>query len=148
MYWSPRSPGLWLTAICWVRPAPSESVRVDDDAVFDAELEEGVAAGADLGQEDLVRHRHLAVLVAALLLVGDLVFDLQGAGAGLDHLLGEQIGRLGIAEAGVDVGDDRHDMGLEVVDLLDQLLFLRRVAGLAGGVEARGRCHSSSRASA
>src|ERR1700748_86787 len=47
----------------------------DDDAVLDAELQEGVAAGADLGEEDLVRHGHLAVLVAALLLVRDLVLD-------------------------------------------------------------------------
>ena len=94
-----------------------------------------MAAGADLRQEHLVRHRHLAVLVAALLFVGDLVFDLQRAGARLDHLLGEQIGRLGIAEAGVDVGDDGHDMGLEVVDLLDQRRFLCLVACLAGGVE-------------
>ncbi|MCY1234985.1 hypothetical protein D9M72_475860 [compost metagenome] len=27
LYWSPRSPGVWVTAICLVRPAPSESVR-------------------------------------------------------------------------------------------------------------------------
>ena len=126
---------MWLTAICWVRPAPSEFGAGDDDAVLDAQLEEGVAAGAHLRQEDLVRHGHLAVLVAALLFVGDLVFDLQRAGAGLDHLLGEQIGRLRVAEAGVDVGDDRHDMGLEVVDRRQQRLFLRAVAGLAGGVE-------------
>ena len=106
-----------------------------DDAVFDAQFEEGMAAGADLRQEHLVRHRHLAVLVAALLFVGDLIFDLQRARTRFDHLLGEQIGRLRIAEAGVDVGDDGHDMGLEVVDLFDQRLFLRLVACLAGGVE-------------
>ena len=119
-----------------LRQAGAERVGAgDDDAVFDAEFEEGVAAGADLREEHLVRHGDLAVLVAALLFVGDLVFDLQGAGAGFDHLLGEQIGRLGIAEAGVDVGDDRHDVGLEVVDLFDQRRFLGLVAGLAGGVE-------------
>ena len=77
LYWSPRSPGSWLTAICLVRPAPSESVRVTMTPSVDAQLEEGVAAGADLGEEVLVRHRDLAVLVAALLLVGDLVLDLQ-----------------------------------------------------------------------
>ena len=119
-----------------LREAGAERVGAGhDDAVVDAEFEEGVAAGADLREEDLVRHGHLAVLVAALLLVRDLVFDLQGAGAGFDHLLGQQIGRLGIAEAGVDVGDDRHDVGLEVIDLFDQRLFLRLVAGLAGCVE-------------
>ena len=94
----------------------------DDDAVIDAQFEEGVAAGADLGEEVLVRNGDLAVLVAALLFVGHLVLDLEGAGAGLDHLLGEQIGRFGIAETGVDVGDDRHDMGLVVVDRGLQLL--------------------------
>lgn len=106
-----------------------------DHAVFDAEFEEGVAAGADLRQEDLVRHRHLAVLMAALLLVRHTVLDLQRAGAGLDHLLGQQIGRFRIAKAGVDVGDDRHDMGLEGVDLFDQRLLGGLIAGLAGGVE-------------
>jgi hypothetical protein len=48
-----------------------------DDAVFDAQFEEGVAAGANLRQEHLVRHGHLAVLVAALLFVRHLIFDLQ-----------------------------------------------------------------------
>ena len=119
-----------------LRQAGAERVGAGhDDAVFDAQFEERVAAGANLREEHLVRHGDLAVLVAALLFVRDLVFDLQGAGARLDHLLGEQIGRLGIAEAGVDVGDDRHDVGLEIVDLFDQLLFLRLVAGLAGGVD-------------
>ncbi len=119
-----------------LREAGAERVGAGhDDAVFDAQFEEGMAAGPDLRQEHLVRHRHLAVLVAALLFVGDLIFDLQRARTCFDHLLGEQIGRLRIAEASVDVGDDGHDMGLEVVDLFDQRLFLRLVARLAGGVE-------------
>src|SRR4029434_9779859 len=50
------------------------------------------AAGADLRQEDLVRHGDLAVLVAALLLVRDLILDLQGARTSLDHLFCEHIG--------------------------------------------------------
>jgi hypothetical protein len=103
----------------------------DDDAVVDAEFEEGVPHGVDLREEVLVRHGDLAVLVAALLLVGDLVLDLDGARAGLDHLLGEQVGRLGVAEAGVDVGDDRNDVGLVVVDL--------RLDELHGGLIARAR---------
>jgi len=106
-----------------------------DDAVLDAEFEEGMAAGPDLRQEHLVRHRHLAVLVAALLFVGDLIFDLQRARAGFDHLLGEQIGGLRIAEAGVDVGDNGDNVGLEGIDLFDQRLFLRLVACLAGRVQ-------------
>ena len=106
-----------------------------DDAVFDAELEEGVAAGANLGQEDFVRHSHLAVLMAALLFVRDLIFDLQRARTGFDHLLGEQIGGFRIAEAGIDVGDNGDDVGLEGIDLFDQRLFLRLVACLAGRVQ-------------
>ena len=119
-----------------LRKAGAERVGAGhDDTVFDAEFEERVAAGTDLREEDVVRHGHLAVLVSALLFVRDLVLDLQGASARFDHLPGEQIGRFRIAEAGIDVGDDGHDMGLEVVDLLDQLLFLRLVARLASGVE-------------
>jgi hypothetical protein len=106
-----------------------------DDPVFDSQFEEGMAAGPDLRQEHLVRHGHLAVLVAALLFVGDLIFDLQRARTCFNHLLGEQIGRLRIAKTGVDVGDDRHDMGLEGVDLFDQCPFFRLVACLASGVE-------------
>ncbi len=41
----------------------------DDDAVLDAQLEKGVTTGAHLGEEVLVRHGDLAVLMAALLLV-------------------------------------------------------------------------------
>ena len=94
--------------------------------------------GADLLDEILMRHRDLAVLVAALLLVGYLVLDLQGAGAGLDHLLGEQIGGLGIAEPGIDIGDDGHDMGLVVLHGRHELRDLGLVtlrAGLVDGAE-------------
>ncbi len=73
--------------------------------------------------------------MAALLLVGDLVLDLQRAGARLDHLLGEQIGRLGIAETGVDIGDDRHDMGFMPVDRGLDAPRLDLVAALLGGIE-------------
>ena len=77
----------------------------------------------------------LAVLMAALLLVTDLILDLERAGARLDHLLGEEISRLGIAEAGVDVGDDGDDMGLEILDPGEQITLLRGVAGFARGVD-------------
>ena len=116
MYWSPRSPGSLRHGDLLGQAGAQRVGAGDDDAVVDAQFEEGVAAGADLGEEVLVRNGDLAVLVAALLFVGHLVFDLERAGAGFDHLLGEQVGRFGIAETGVDVGDDRHDMGLVVVD--------------------------------
>ena len=102
-----------------------------DQALVHAQFEEGVTHGADLGEEVFMRHGDLAVLVAALLFVGHLVFDLDAAGACLDHLLGHQVSRFGIAETGVDVGDDRHHVGDVVVDL-----FLDRCLGGAfGGVE-------------
>ena len=107
----------------------------NDDAVFHAHFQEGVTDSADLGDEILVRHGHLAVLVAALLFVGNLVLDLQGAGAGLDHFLGQQIGGFRVAEAGIDVGDDRHHVGLEIVDLVLHRLGLHGIAGGAGGIE-------------
>jgi len=88
----------------------------DDDAVVHAQFEEGIAHGADLGQEVFVRHRDLAVLVAALLFVRHLVLELDAAGARFDHLLGQQVGRFRVAEAGVDVGDDGHDVRDEIVD--------------------------------
>ncbi len=107
----------------------------NDDAVFHAHFQEGVTDSADLGDEILVRHGHLAVLVAALLFVGNLVLDLQGAGAGLDHFLGQQIGGFRVAETGIDVGDDRHHVRLEIVDLVLDRLGLHGISGGAGGIE-------------
>ena len=73
--------------------------------------------------------------MAALLFVRNLIFDLQRAGACFDHLLGEQIGCLGIAETGVDIGDDRNDMGFEILDGIDQIGLCGGIAGVAGLVE-------------
>jgi hypothetical protein len=113
-----------------------ERVRArDDDAVLDAEFEECVPAGADLREEVLVRHRDLAVLVPALLFVADLVLNLERAGSRLDHLPRQQIRRLRIAEAGVDVGDDRHDVRLVVFDRVQQPLLLDLVTCGARGVD-------------
>ena len=78
-----------------------------------------------------MRHGNLAVLVTALLFVGDLVLDLQRAGAGFDHLLSEQIGCLGITETGIDIGNDRNDMGLEILDLVHRCFFCCRVTSFA-----------------
>jgi hypothetical protein len=116
--------------------ARSQGIRPrHDDAVLDAELKEGVAHGANLGEEIRVGHGHLAGLVAALLLVGYLVLDLDRAGARLDHLLRQQVGGLLVAEAGIDVGDDRHDVGLEIVDAVLDGLRRHFVTGVAGRVE-------------
>src|SRR5690606_18617453 len=78
----------------------------------------------DLGQEVSVRNGDFTVLVATLLLVRYLVLDLDTAGTGFDHLLGQQVGSFGVTETGIDVGNDRHDVGFVVVDLLDQFFRL------------------------
>ena len=60
---------------------------------------------------------YFAVLVAALFFVGYLVFNLNTAGTGFNHFFRQQVGGFRIAETGIDVGDNRYDVGLEVVDL-------------------------------
>src|SRR3546814_1992095 len=73
--------------------------------------------------------------MAALFFVRDLVLELERAGTGFDHLLREEVRRLGIAEARVDVGDDRHDVRLVIVDARLDLLGLELVALGARSVE-------------
>src|SRR5690606_27079810 len=108
----------------------------NDHAVVDTQLEERVANGRDLGEEVGVRNGHFTVLVAALLLVGNLVLDLDAAGTGFEHALGQQVGGFRVAETGVDVGDDRDDVGFVVVDLRLDLGGLGFVAGFAGSVQS------------
>ena len=93
----------------------------DDDAVVDAQFQERVAHGVDFRDEIFVRYGHFAGLVAALLGVRHLVFNLNGTGAGFDHAFREQVGGFFVAETGVDVGNDRNDVGLEIVDLRNHL---------------------------
>src|SRR5690606_24499282 len=81
-----------------------------------------------------VRNGHFTVLVAALLLVGNLVLDLDAASACFDHALGQQVGGFRVAETGVDVGDDRYDVGLVVVDLVLDFSRLGVVASFASGI--------------
>ncbi len=109
----------------------------DDDAVVDPEFEERIAHRGELRNEVLVGNGDFAVLVTALLLVRDLVFDLDGAGACLDHLLGQQVGGLGVTEARIDVGDDRHHVGLVVVDLGLNELGRGLVARCPCGIQLR-----------
>ena len=107
----------------------------NDHAVVDAQLEERVANGSDLGEEVGVRNGHFTVLVAALLLVGNLVLDLDAAGAGFDHALGQQVGGFRVTETSVDVGNDRHDVSFVVVDLVLYLGSLGLVASCASRVQ-------------
>ena len=66
-----------------------------------------------------MRYGDLACLVTALLGVRDLVFNLNCAGTGFDHALGQQVGCFFITKASVDVSDNRHDMSFVVVDALN-----------------------------
>src|SRR5690606_41997016 len=78
----------------------------NDDAVINAQFEEGVANSVDLGQEFGMRNGYFTVLVPTLLLVGNLVFDLDAARAGFDHLLGQQVGGFDVTETGVDRSEE------------------------------------------
>ena len=99
----------------------------DDDAVFDTQLEECVADCADFGDEIRMRYRDLPVLVAALLLVGYLILNLNRTGTCLNHPARKKIGRLFVAESCVDVCNDRDHMGLELIDLVNDALHLNLV---------------------
>ena len=85
-----------------------------------------------------MRNGDFAVLVTALLFVRNLVLDLQRAGTSFDHLLGEKIGRLGVAETSVNVSDDRNHMGFVIVDGILELLWLSLRHQLRGPHQDRG----------
>ncbi len=107
----------------------------NDNTVVYTQLQERQANRVDLGQEVGVRNSYFTVLVATLLLVRYLVLDLDTASTGFDHLLGQQVGRFGVTETSVDVGNDRHNVGFVVVDLLDQLSSLGAVASFFSFVQ-------------
>jgi hypothetical protein len=77
------------------------------------------------------RHQHLAAQVAALLLGGELVLEVDAGGARLDHRPHQLVGVERAAEAGLGVGDDRrHVVGL-VVGLAVRALEGRDLVGAA-----------------
>ncbi len=65
--------------------------------------------------------------MSTLLSVGDLVFDLNGAGAGFDHALGKQVGGFFVTKARVDISNDRHDVGFVAVDSLNDGICITAV---------------------
>ena len=81
------------------------------------------------------RDEHLPAEVTALLLRRELVLEVDACGAGLDHPL-HQLERVEVAaEAGLGVGDDRHepvarDLTLRLLDLVGALSarFRRRTS--------------------
>src|SRR5690554_1224027 len=107
----------------------------NDHTVVNTQLQERVANCVDLGQEVGVRNSYFTVLVTALLLVRNLVFDLDTASTSFDHLLGQQIGGLFVTETSVDVGNDGYNVSFEVVDLVQDFLLFGFVASFAGFVQ-------------
>ena len=116
--------------------ACTQGVRArNDDAIRNAQFEKRVTAGTNFLQKIFVRDGHFAILVATLFLVRNLIFYLQGTCARFDHLFGQKIGRLGIAETCVNVRDDRHDVGFMVFDFGKRLRFLGRVISCTGVIK-------------
>ncbi len=107
----------------------------DDNPVIHAQLQERVPARPHLGDEILMRHGNLAVLMPALLFIGNLILDLQGASPSLDHLLRQQISGFRITKSRVDIRDDRHHMRFVTLHLRQQLGLARRIAGLARRID-------------
>ena len=65
--------------------------------------------------------------MTTLLGVRHLVLDLQAAGASKDQFLGQQVGCVLVAEVGIDVGNDRHNMALERIDAVDDFIQRRLI---------------------
>ena len=80
-------------------------------------------------------HGYFAVLVAALLFIGNLIFDLQSACARFDHFLSQKICGLGVAKACIYVSNDRHDMRFMVFDFRHGGCLTRCIILAAGVVE-------------
>ncbi len=108
----------------------------NDHTVIHTQFQERQANRVDLGQEVSVRNGYFTVLVTTLLLVRNLVFDLDTASTGFDHLLGQQVGGFGVTETSVDVRNDGHNVGFVVVDLLLDFLGLSGVTSFLGLIQS------------
>ncbi len=96
-------------------------------------------------------HRYLAVLVAALLLVGHLILDLDGTRPRLDHLsCASRYVASAFPKPSINVGNDRHHVGLEVDQSasVTALHFSTSFPAFSSRVQLRGTGPPSSRASA
>ena len=82
-----------------------------------------------------MRNGYFTVLVATLLLVRHLVFDLDAASTRFDHALGQQVSGFCVTETSVDVGNNRHNVSLVVVDLALQLSRFSSVASVTSSIQ-------------
>ena len=88
--------------------APSESVRATS-TVGTSSTSAASRAATSVRMNCDVGTQHLAAEVAALLLGRELVLVVHARGARLDHRLHQLEGVQRAAEAGLGVGEDRHD---------------------------------------
>ena len=72
-------------------------------------------------------------LVSTLFCIGNLIFYLNGAGTSFYHSFGQKIGRLFITKTGVDVGNYRDNMGLVIVNAINNALSVTAI--LSGFVQ-------------
>ncbi len=63
-----------------------------------------------------MRHGDLTILVTALLGIRHLIFQLDTARPRLNHPPCQQIGRLFITKASINISDNRHDMCLMIIN--------------------------------
>ena len=75
-------------------------------------------------------HSDFASLVAALLSIRYLVFDLDTASACFDHFLGQQVGCFVVTKASIDVGNDWHNVRFEVVNCFFDCFNFSAVASI------------------
>jgi len=73
--------------------------------------------------------------MAALLDVGNLVFDLYAAGTGFDDFLRQQVSGFLVTKTRVDVGNNRYHVSFEIIYLVLNSLFLNTIAGFTGGIK-------------
>ena len=96
----------------------------DNYAIIHTQLFKGHANGAQLLNKVFSWNRYLAILMATLFCIRHLIFNLDAARPGLDHFLGKQIGRMHIAKPSINIRDDRSDIRLVIIDLLNDRLTL------------------------
>ena len=81
-----------------------------------------------------MRYRHLAILVATLLSVRHLILKLNATGTSFYHLLRQQIGRLFVTKPGIDICNDWHYVGFEIINFRLNVVDCVVIASLSSGV--------------
>ena len=93
-----------------------------DNAFINAKLFKCHATSAQLGDEIFAWNCDFTVLVATLLRVRNLVFDLQAASTSQDQFLCEQISGMLISEAGINISNNRNNVAFECIDAINDFI--------------------------